>query len=46
MQALADAIDYIRQRPERFFRSSSPEPVELVTQIVSEILLLGGSVPR
>jgi hypothetical protein len=43
MQALADAIDYIRQRPERFFRAGSPEPVELVTQIVSEVLLLGGS---
>ena len=43
MQALADAIDYIRQRPERFFRGGSPEPVELVTHIVSEALLLGGS---
>jgi hypothetical protein len=43
MQALADAIDYVRQRPERFFRGSSPEPVELVTHIVGEVLLLGGS---
>ena len=43
MQALADAIDYVRQRPERFFRAGSPEPVELVTHIVGEVLLLGGS---
>ena len=43
MQDLADAIDYVRQRPERFFRGSSPEPVELVTHIVGEVLLLGGS---
>lgn len=43
MQALADAIDYVRQRPERFFRGGSPEPVELVTHVVSEALLLGGS---
>ena len=43
MQALADAIDYVRQRPERFFRAGSPEPVELITHIVGEVLLLGGS---
>ena len=43
MQALADAIDYVRQRPERFFRGGSPEPVELVTHIVGEVLILGGS---
>ncbi len=43
MQALAEAIDYVRQRPERFFRAGSPEPVELVTNIVGEVLLLGGS---
>ena len=43
MQALAEAIDYVRQRPERFFRAGSPEPVELVTHIVGEVLLLGGS---
>ena len=43
MQALADAIDYVRQRPERFFRGGSPEPVELVTHIVGEVLVLGGS---
>jgi hypothetical protein len=43
MQALADAIDYVRQRPERFFRAGSPEPVELLTHIVGEVLLLGGT---
>jgi hypothetical protein len=43
MQALADAIDYVKQRPERFFRAGSPAPVELVTHIVGEVLLLGGS---
>lgn len=43
MQALADAIDYVRQRPERFFRAGSPAPVELVTHIVGEVLILGGS---
>jgi hypothetical protein len=43
MQALTEAIDYVRQRPERFFRAGSPEPVELVTHIVGEVLLLGGS---
>ena len=43
MQALAEAIDYVRQRPERFFRAGSPAPVELVTHIVGEVLLLGGS---
>ena len=42
MQALADAIDYVRQRPERFFRAGSPDPIELVTHIVGEVLLLGG----
>src|SRR5262245_37051900 len=42
MQALADAINYVRQRPERFFRAGSPDPVELVTHIVGEALLLGG----
>lgn len=46
MQALADAIDYVRQRPERFFRGGSPEPVELVSHIVGEVLLLGGSETR
>ena len=43
MQALTEAIDYVRQRPERFFRAGSPAPVELVTHIVGEVLLLGGS---
>ena len=43
MQALTDAIDYVRQRPERFFQAGSPEPVELATHIVGEVLLLGGS---
>ena len=42
MQAVADAVGYVRQRPEQFVRTGAPEPVELVTHIVSETLVLGG----
>jgi hypothetical protein len=42
MQAVADAVGYVRKRPERFFRTEAPEPVELVAHIVSETFALGG----
>lgn len=42
MQAVADAVGYVRQRPEQFFRMGAPEPIELVTHIVSETFVLGG----
>jgi hypothetical protein len=37
-----DPITYVRQSAERFFTSGSVNAVELATQIVSEVLLLGG----
>ena len=42
MQAVADAVGYVRQRPEQFFRMGAPEPIELVTHIVSETFVMGG----
>ena len=42
MQAVADAVGYVRQRPEQFFRTGTPKPIELVTHIVSETFVLGG----
>jgi hypothetical protein len=42
MQAVVDAVGYVSKRPEQFFRAGVPEPIELVTHIVSETFVLGG----
>jgi hypothetical protein len=42
MQAVVDAVGYVRKRPEQFFRMGAPEPIELVTHLVSETFVLGG----
>jgi hypothetical protein len=42
MQAVKDAVAYVRQRPERFCQAGFPNPVELATNLVSEALILGG----
>ena len=42
MQAVVDAVGYVSKRPEQFFRTGAPEPIELVTHIVSETFVLGG----
>ena len=42
MQVQQDPITYVQQRAERFFISGSATAVELATQIIGEVLLLGG----
>ena len=42
IQVQQDPITYVQQRAERFFMSGSVTAVELATQIVGEVLLLGG----
>jgi len=42
IQVQQDPITYVQQRAERFFTSGSVNAVELATQIVGEVLLLGG----
>lgn len=42
MQAMTDAVAYVRERPDRFCRAGFPEPIELATNLVSEALILGG----
>lgn len=41
MQAIEDAVAYVKERPERFCRAGGPEPVEVATNLVSEALILG-----
>jgi len=43
MQVVEDAVGYVRKRPERFFSMGVPEPLALVTHIVSETFILGAS---
>jgi hypothetical protein len=42
IQVQQDPITYVQQRAERFFTSGSVNAVELATQIIGEVLLLGG----